>query len=122
MNSIDKETQSITEVINLYFNGTYYGNPDQLNRAFHKNAHITGNLNGEIYDWTLVDFIERVTTPPTSSTKGEKYDKAIVFIDINNNAAMVKARVVVGGLVFIDYITLLKIKDQWIIRNKSFTS
>lgn len=122
MTETDNDTQLITEIVNLYFNGTYYGNADQLNRAFHADAHITGNLNGQIYDWTLIDFIERVTTPPTSEKKGEKYDKEIIFMDITNNAAMVKARVVVGSLVFTDYITFLKINDQWSIRNKSFTS
>jgi hypothetical protein len=116
------DTQLITKIVNLYFNGTYYGNPDQLNCAFHADAHITGNLNGKIYDWTLTDFIERVTAQPTSDKKGEKYDKEIIFMDITNNAAMVKARVAVGGLVFTDYITLLKINDQWSIRNKGFTT
>jgi hypothetical protein len=117
----DSDTQLITEIVTTYFNGTYYGNADQLKRAFHSDAHITGSLNGQIYDWTLIDFIARVTATPTSENRDEVYDKKIIFVDITNNAAMVKARVMVGSLVFTDYITLLKIKGQWVIRNKSFS-
>ena len=35
---------------------------------------------------------------------------------------MVKAHVVVGGYTYIDYMALLKIQGQWIIRNKSFAT
>ncbi len=121
MISIDNDTQQIKETISLYFNGTYHGDSSQLKRAFHPDAHITGSLNDQICDWSLTDFITRVTVKPTSADKGEKFDKVILFIDKTNNAAMVKARAVVGDVIFTDYITLLKINSRWVIRNKSFT-
>jgi len=52
----------------------------------------------------------------------EKYNKQIISLDQINDAAMVKARVVVGECVFTDYIMLLKIDGKWMIRNKSFTT
>jgi len=122
MIATDTDTLRITEIINLYFKGSYYGNIEQLKQAFHPEAHVTGSLNGKICDWTCTEFMERVTTMPTSANKGEKYDKEILLIDKTNDAAMVKARVTVGDLIFTDYITLLKINDQWMIRNKIFTS
>ena len=118
----DNDTQHITEIVNLYFQGTYQGDADKLKRAFHADAHITGSLNGEIHDWTLTDFITRVSALPSAENKEEKYDKEIILIDRTNNAAIVKARVLVGNLIFIDYITLLKTDGLWLIRNKSFTS
>lgn len=118
----NNDKENITEIVNQYFNGTYKGDAEQLKRAFHTDAHITGVLNGEYFDWTLLDFLERVTKEPTASSKKEKYDKEILFIDITKEAAMVKARVAVGPYIFIDYITLLKINGHWIIRNKSFTA
>lgn len=115
------DTKAITDIVNLYFNGTYQGDADQLTRAFHQDAHITGILNGDYYDWSLLDFIKRTTTEPTARSRNEKYDKEILSIDYSENAAMVKARVAVGPYIFIDYITLLKIDGNWVIRNKSFT-
>jgi protease I len=120
MTENNNEIRLIKDKINLYFKGTYEGNIDQLQCAFHPEARITGNIKGQYYDWTLNEFIQRVSSLPTSEHKGEVYNKEIVYLDQTHDAAIVKARVAVGGLIFIDYITLLKIKDEWFIRNKSF--
>lgn len=114
--------KKIIETVTIYFEGTYHGNVEMLSKAFHPNARITGIINNEIVDWSLSDFISRLTTSPSAVSKGEKYDKEIISIDKIKNAAMVKSRVAVGELIFFDYITLLKIDGQWIIRNKSFTN
>ncbi|SRR5579883_1877755 len=116
------EAQAITKVVEAYFLGAYHGNAEQLKQAFHPDAHITGSFNGQIIDWSLNDFLARVTTAPTAAQKNEKYDKEIILLDQTSDAAMVKARVMVGEYSFTDYITLLKINGKWVIRNKSFTT
>jgi hypothetical protein len=123
MQTIDNAIQAaISAVIHLYFNGAYEGNADMLKQAFHPNAHITGILQGKYYEWTREEFIARVTQTPTAATKNEVYDKKIIYLDQQQDAAMVKAQVVAGNYAFTDYITLLKINDQWIIKNKSFVA
>ncbi len=119
---INNDFEKIIETVILYFKGTYHGDVEMLSKAFHPNARVTGIINDEIFDWSLIDFITRVTTSTSAAKKGEKYDKEIISIDKTKNAAIVKSRVVVGELIFFDYITLLKINEQWIIRNKSFTN
>lgn len=116
------DNELIQEVVAFYFKGTYHGSEDLLRKAFHPAAHITGNFKGQIVDWTLDDFIARVTTTPTAAQNKEPYEKEITLIDQTENAAMVKAKVVVGGIIFTDYITLLKMNERWVIRNKSFTT
>lgn len=118
----DKDIAQIKEVIEGYFKGTYHGDANQLKQVFHPEARITGSINGQIVDWSLNDFITRVTTKPTAAEKNEEYNKEILFIDKTHHAAMAKAKAAVGPLVFIDYITLLKINDRWVIRSKSFTN
>lgn len=119
---IDDDFKNIIETITLYFKGTYFSDVDMLYEAFHKDARITGLINNEYYDWSLKDFISRITNKPSASNSGEKYDKEIISIDITKNAASVKSRVVVAGLIFYDYILLLKINNNWLIRNKSFSN
>lgn len=119
---IASDIQDIVEVVTMYFKGTYNGDSGLLNKAFHPDARITGIINNEPIDWSVSDFIARVTAQPTAAAKEEKYDKEIIAIDKTKNAAIVKSRVVVGPLVFFDYITLLKINNSWVIRNKSFTN
>jgi hypothetical protein len=69
---MNTEFQNIIDVVNLYFKGTYQGNVTQLKKAFHPDARITGILNDQYYDWSLTDFIERVTTQPTATHHEEK--------------------------------------------------
>lgn len=116
------DTESIKNTVQLYFTGTYYGKVDDLIKAFHKDAIITGSINGTIYTWSLDDFIDRVTTKPTAADKNEKFDKEILLVDVTSQTAMVKTRVSVGEHVFTDYIILLKVYNQWVIRFKSFTT
>ena len=122
MNTYTNDQQAINEIVDFYFKGTYEGNADLIRQVFHPAAHITGILQGQYYDWTLTDFIARVTQAPTPALKKEIYNKAIINMDCQGEAAMVKARVAVGNFIFTDYITLLKIDGHWVIRNKSFTA
>lgn len=122
MHNINNDQQAIKEVIKLYFIGTYQADEAMLRQAFHPEARITGNIDKQIFDWSLTDFILRIKSHPSAASQNEKYNKEIIVMDITNNAAMVKARVTVGTHIFTDYITLLKIEEKWIIRNKSFTN
>lgn len=112
----------IQKTVELYFKGTYEGNTKILQEAFHEEAHITGHFQGQYYDWSLKQFIERILSFPIPAQTGELYDKKILSLDSTDRAAMVKAKVVVSGHTFIDYITLLKINDKWVIRHKSFNA
>jgi hypothetical protein len=114
------DLNQIVDTVELYFTGTYEANAEKLKQAFHADAHITGFIKNEYFDWNLTSFIKRVTSGSSAKTQGEKYDKEIILLDKTNDVAMVKARVQVGPLSFTDYITLLKINRVWTIRNKSF--
>jgi hypothetical protein len=114
--------EKIEQIVNMYFNGTYQGDENLLRTAFHPKVRITGIIHDMVCDWSLDEFIEKVTISPTAENKGEIFDKEIITIDKTNHAGMVKCRVKVADLIFHDYITLLKISGEWVIRNKSFTA
>lgn len=118
----ENDIELIKRVIQLYFDGTYQGEQSKLKIAFHPEAHITGYAENIYCDWTLSEFIHRVTAKPTAVMKDEKYDKEILHIDITNHAAMVKTKVVVGSLIFTDYISLIKLDNYWVIINKIFST
>ncbi len=113
--------QAIIATIQLYFNGAYEGDALQLTKAFHPQARITGSIQGNGYDWSLTEFIARVCSKPTAQDKHEIFDKQVIAIDTTHDIAMVKTKVIASGIIFTDYITLLKINGIWCIRHKSFT-
>lgn len=116
------EISAISEVVQNYFIGTYEGNEALLRQIFHPDASIGGNLNGVLCHWSVNEFITRILSQPSAAQKNEKFDKQILLLDHVGEAAIVKARAVVGDYVLADYITLLKMDGHWLIRNKSFTT
>lgn len=120
-NQVTEMQQKIKLVIENYFQGSHQGCAELLKQAFHADAHITGNFDGSYVDFSLSDFIERIKAAHKAG-ENKVYDKKIISVDIETNIAIVKAKVLVGKIYFIDLITLIKIKGEWKIRNKSFTN
>lgn len=117
---MNKKINDIQLCIEDYFRGTHEGDIARIQKAFHPDCKITGFINKEYIEMTLSQFCERVTE--ATKNPSSQYEKQIISIDLHANIAMVKARVRVGELYFTDYITLLCIDDEWVIRQKSFTS
>lgn len=111
------EEQQITEVIQEYFLASHKGDLSRLQQVFHPQARISGTIKNDYYDWSLNDFLQRISTAQGSD---KKFDKNILGIDRIGIAAMVKARVVIDALIFTDYLSLLKVDGRWLIRNKNF--
>jgi len=111
---------NIEHCIEDYFFGTHEGDIRRVEKAFHPDCKITGFINDQYIEMTREQFCERIAQAAKTETE-KTYDKHIVSIDIHQNIAMVKARVLVGDIYFTDYITLLNLEGQWCIRQKSFT-
>ena len=113
--------QAIQIVVEDYFIGTFEADAERIKRTFHKDAMITGNFDNCYVEMNLSQFIERVTNAKINN-KEKRYDKQIIHIDLHHDIALVKARVLVNETYFIDYIPLIKIDGQWVIRQKSFSN
>ena len=105
-----------------YFEGTYRCDRAQMERAFHPDAHIAGNLKGQYLDEAAPDFIGRLMASPSEESEGHAFDKTITDAQWTEDSAMVAAVNVVHGLRFVDYMVLLKIDGVWSIRNKIYTT
>lgn len=105
-----------------YFEGTYRCDRAQMQRAFHPDAHIAGNLKGKYLDEAAPDFIDRLMASPSEESEGHTFDKRIVEARWTQDSAMVSAVNFVHGLRFVDYMVLLRIDGVWSIRNKIYTT
>ncbi|MBK6266063.1 nuclear transport factor 2 family protein [Marivirga sp. S37H4] len=112
------EMQQISETIMLYIDGTANGEPDKLKKAFHPDFNL--------YFVTAEDSLQvRSGERYISNVKeGEKVNRIgrIISIDFENNAAIVKAEIVIPNWrIFTDYFLLLKYEGSWKIVHKSYT-
>ena len=111
-----RDKSLIEAVILDYFQGTYRANAEQICSAFAPSARIRGFASGGYIDLSRDEFIAHVC----DHVRHDSYDKKICHMDIYENIATVKAKVLVGNVYFIDFIQLIKVDDQWAIQHKLF--
>jgi protease I len=110
----------IARTVQLYFEGMYYSDVEKLKKAFHPNAVLHGYIEGELIHLPLDGWLERVKCVPAPAESGEAYDMRIVSIDVTGRVAAVKVADLYIGRRFTDYLSLVKVEDNWVIVDKIF--
>ena len=114
------ELKLVRAVVDDYFQGLYHGDVEKLRSAFHQNARIVGYREGTYTDLARDQWLERVSSRPIPSEKGESFDMRIESIDLTGAVGVVKVRDLYTGLQFTDYLSVMKIEGRWLIMNKVF--
>lgn len=112
----EKPKTAITKTVNYYLKGSVLGDPQMISKAFHSDALVQGNSDGKMQRYDMNTFLGFFSTD-----KPGKHTTKIISIDIENDAALVKALWDMGTWKYIDYLTLLKNNGQWKIINKVYT-
>ena len=114
------DIQRIRQTVQLYFEGMYHSDVDKLRKAFHPSAALMGYYSGNLAHIPLEKWLEMVAARPAPAKNGEEYNMRLVSLDLTENVAVVKVKDLYLGLWFTDYLSLLKIEDEWVIVNKIF--
>jgi len=107
---------AVTKTVNYYLKGSVLGDSKMISKAFHSDALVQGNSDGQLQRYDMKTFLGFFSTD-----KPGKHTTKIISIDIENDAASVKAHWDMGTWMYIDYLTLLKNNGQWQIVNKVYT-
>lgn len=109
---------AIRTTVGQYFQGHATGDPSYFRKSFLSTARIEGNRQGKLVSWTLEDYcaLFKGTPAKDESTRTRRIDS----VDVSGDAAMVKATLDYGAIVFTDYIILLKVDGEWKIANKVY--
>ncbi|MCK8520506.1 nuclear transport factor 2 family protein [Aquimarina sp. D1M17] len=117
-------TQKITEietVIANYFEGIFYGDISKLSSCFHKDTILYGDIEGANYVKNLDEYLDGVKNRKSPSELGEALQMKVIGIDVMGKIAMVKLHVPMLGYNYYDYLSIVKVNQQWKIVNKLFT-
>ena len=104
--------------IEFYFRGHATGDGENYKRAFHPDAKLFFIRDGKVTQWTLEEYVGRASGKPAPDEAKRK--RRIENIDITGNAATAKIILEYPDVTFTDYMSLLKIGDEWRIVNKTF--
>jgi hypothetical protein len=109
---------SIRATIGEYFRGHATADSTVMRRPFLPSAHIEGMRQGKFVSWTVDQYVAgyRGTPAADEASRTRRIDE----ISISGSAAMAKATLDHGAIVFTDYFVLLKVDGAWKIANKVY--
>jgi hypothetical protein len=114
------DLRTIAATVQDYFSGMYYRDISRLRQAFHPQAFLFGHLQGSFVRISLDQWLRIVEAESVPAENGEPFDMRILTTDTTGRAGFVKVVDLYQGLRFTDYLSLVKVDDQWMIVNKTF--
>jgi hypothetical protein len=112
------EKEQIEETLMHYIEGTANGETKRLQKAFHPNFNLYSVANDSLRIWRGQEYIGNFKEGKKSNRVGR-----ILFIDIENDAAIAKVEILMPERQrnYTDYFLLLKYESEWKIIHKSFS-
>ena len=101
-----------------YIQGQATGNGDFMRKAFHTDAKIMAFRDGKLTNLTAEEFASRFNDKPAADEAQRK--RRIEHVEITGNAGVGKIVLDYPTVTYTDYMSLLKVGDEWKIVNKVF--
>lgn len=101
-----------------YIQGHATGNGDFMRKAFHTEAKVMAFRDGKLTNITSEEFASRFTGKPAADEAQRK--RVIESVEITGNAGVGKIVLDYPTVKFTDYMSLLKVGEEWKIVNKVF--
>src|SRR5688500_19902492 len=101
-----------------YIQGHATGNGDFMRKAFHTDAKVMAFRDGKLTNITSEEFASRFNGKPAADEAQRK--RTIEGVEITGNAGVGKYVLDYPTVKFTDYMSLLKVGDEWKIVNKVF--
>ena len=114
------ETAAARVPLENYIKGHATGQGEYMRKAFHPDARLQWYRDGKYQTRTLDEFIAGFKGEPAPDEAARK--RRIESVDITGNAGVAKIVLDYPNVKFTDYMSLLKIGDEWKIVNKIFYS
>ncbi|HKV33391.1 MAG TPA: nuclear transport factor 2 family protein [Pyrinomonadaceae bacterium] len=112
------EAAAARVLLENYIQGHATGNPDFIRKAFHTEAKVMAFRDGKLTNLTSEEFATRFNGKPAADEAQRK--RRIENVEITGNAGVAKIVLEYPTVTFTDYMSLLKVGDEWKIVNKVF--
>ena len=111
----------LLEAVERYFTLMYDNDVSQFDRVFAPTAQLHGFRDAELRILPVRDYRAMLASTPSPQSKNAPRLQEILLIDLTSLAqALVKVRVRIDVLQYVDYLAYHCISDTWLITAKSF--
>jgi len=119
--TMSEDKNKISDAIQLYFDSMYESSEEKVRQVFHKDAKITGYMQGSLMEQSIDSFAKFVASQtPSAAEKNEEKLLETLSLEVVGSTAVARVRDGYLGMVFQDTLSFLKIGDDWVIYNKLF--
>lgn len=118
-NPSSSDLDDVMVPLDLYLQGQATGNGDFMRQAFHPDAKLFWMEDGELAQRPSPEFADLFTGRVAQDEADRK--RRVVSVDISGDVAIAKIELDYPRVFITDYMTLIRVGDEWKIINKSFT-
>lgn len=101
-----------------YFNGSYEGDLNKLQRIFHQDALLFGDVKGQPYAKTFPEWLEVVVNRQSPKDSGKPFKGDILNVRVVNSVAVAEVHVKAYDMFYHDFLSLHRVNGNWVIVNK----
>ena len=113
--------RGITELVERYFDLLYTSDLELFDQVFDGQAQLYGLANGAPVVWPAAKYRAIIKGRESPQVLGAKREQEIIQVDLASaTQAFAKVKVRINEMLFIDYLTALKLTDGWRIVSKTY--
>ena len=117
----DAATTALWEAVERYFDLMFDGDVTRFDQVFAESAQLHGMRDGSLRRLPAEDYKAALADNPSPKAKNAPRHQEILLIDFAApTQAMVKVRVRIDALQYLDYLSYHRINGTWLITAKSF--
>jgi len=113
--------QELTAAVQRYFDLMYDSDTSKFERVFRSTAQLHGLRKGEMAVLPAPTYKAALAGRPSPKSLNAPREEQILLVDLaSDTQALVKVRVRIGPIVYVDYLTYHRIDGEWLITSKGF--
>ncbi|MEM6326240.1 MAG: nuclear transport factor 2 family protein [Bacteroidota bacterium] len=117
--SRSSDLDAVMVPLDLYMEGHATGNGDLIRQAFHPDAKLFWMNDGELAQRPSPEFAGLFRGEPAPDEADRQ--RRVVSVDITGDVAVAKIELDYPRVFITDYMTLIRIGNEWKITHKAFT-
>ena len=113
--------QALSQAVQRYFDLMYDGDTARFDRVFRSSSQLHGFREGEMTVWPAQAYKDILAGRQSPKALGSPREEQILLMDFaSDTQALVKVRVRINAVVFVDYLTYHQIDGEWLITSKAY--
>ncbi|MGJ4902139.1 nuclear transport factor 2 family protein [Bradyrhizobium sp. HKCCYLRH2060] len=113
--------QTLLDAVERYFDTMFDSDVERFDRVFAPTAQLHGLRDEALRVLTAAEYRQLLTTTPSPQSKSAPRQQEILLIDFaSSTQAVVKVRVRIDLILYLDYLCFHLIGGEWLVTAKSF--